>query len=551
MVGVDERNMKESATWNHMKKVVQNVNAERPSNPVDVFETQSHYINTGKALPTATTSIYMDCRPRDKQLVADNQLGRNDAEWATNFSHQYAPVKAATKATEDGDDPPAEDEEEEDKGELPDVVTEQLCFNNFGEGLPETESFRVMVGMKRLLDKEPLAKVRFWGKVTGVVSDYYVVEAKIDEARVPEKDVVEEDAPELVGKPPESIYQGLNNYRAKEQAKVQAEDAKGVNEFKFYVSNTSDPTNWTQLPDVMPNHIIAARQISKLLSGSLDAPVDCHPPFPGNESHYLRAQIARISHGTLVCPKDIYSTDVEEDAEEELEEGEEPKPKRYEVKPFDEIPAQNTTEAPDAEDPEAVAPLKVWFLGFKHDELLECKYWVHSVPQMLQEGRVTKFKSEDEDASPDEEEDTNAPTMNEWINPFLADLGHDATLALPGHSKAEFPAWALRKAYHNASNCERVYLARSLRWPGAYCYAVCEDDKSGATYQNLYVGNGIPNRLGQVFVPTMPSLPGAEFPVPKVQLQKDCTRDDELEFEPAPVAQKLPGEEGEEGEEED
>ncbi len=43
------------------------------------------------------------------------------------------------------------------------------------------------------------------------------------------------------------------------------------------------------------------------------------PPFPGNEANYLRAQIARISAGTLISPAGFYA--FEED-EEEDEEGE-------------------------------------------------------------------------------------------------------------------------------------------------------------------------------------------------------------------------------------
>ena len=38
-----------------------------------------------------------------------------------------------------------------------------------------------------------------------------------------------------------------------------------------------------------------------------------YPPFPGNESNYLRAQIARISAGTHVSPAGFYQFDDDED----------------------------------------------------------------------------------------------------------------------------------------------------------------------------------------------------------------------------------------------
>lgn len=54
---------------------------------------------------------------------------------------------------------------------------------------------------------------------------------------------------------------------------------------------------------------------------SLVSPVQVvsYPPFPGNESNYLRAQIARISAGTHISPLGFYQFDEEEEEEEEGE----------------------------------------------------------------------------------------------------------------------------------------------------------------------------------------------------------------------------------------
>ena len=42
-----------------------------------------------------------------------------------------------------------------------------------------------------------------------------------------------------------------------------------------------------------------------------------YPPFPGSESNYLRAQIARISAGSHISPLGFYQFDEEEEEEEE------------------------------------------------------------------------------------------------------------------------------------------------------------------------------------------------------------------------------------------
>jgi radial spoke head protein 4/6 len=73
----------------------------------------------------------------------------------------------------------------------------------------------------------------------------------------------------------------------------------------YYVcSNIAGP--FTLLEDVKPDHIRMARETNKLLTGDLNASVQGFPPFPGQERHFLRAQIARIRHATCLCPKNLF-----------------------------------------------------------------------------------------------------------------------------------------------------------------------------------------------------------------------------------------------------
>lgn len=76
---------------------------------------------------------------------------------------------------------------------------------------------------------------------------------------------------------------------------------------------------WVKLPHVTPAQIVASRQIKKLFTGRLAAPVVSYPPFPGREENYLRSQIARISATTQISPTGYFQ--FEEGEEEEEEEG--------------------------------------------------------------------------------------------------------------------------------------------------------------------------------------------------------------------------------------
>lgn len=78
--------------------------------------------------------------------------------------------------------------------------------------------------------------------------------------------------------------------------------------------------DWIQLPDVKPEHMIGARLIKHIFTGNLNATIDSNPPFPGKERHFLRAQLSRISHATVLAPKGMYETDDETGVEKFAEE---------------------------------------------------------------------------------------------------------------------------------------------------------------------------------------------------------------------------------------
>ncbi len=123
-------------------------------------------------------------------------------------------------------------------------------------------------------------QLRFWGKVYGQMRDYIVIEGIL---------------------------------KSSEEAKIDPSVEKrgeGTNQYVYWVSD-SVLLDWIQLPEVKPEHIKVAKQIKHVFSGNLMADIDTNPPFPGKERHYLRAQIARITHATLLIPKGLLEFDEE------------------------------------------------------------------------------------------------------------------------------------------------------------------------------------------------------------------------------------------------
>jgi radial spoke head protein 4/6 len=128
--------------------------------------------------------------------------------------------------------------------------------------------------------------MRFFGKIWGSKSDYYVVEIT---GAAEGGEGEEEGAGEEAGEP---------------EAGMEA-PGTGVNKFTYWVAPSS-LSDWTKLPELSPADIAASRQVKVAFTGELNRAIYTNPHFFGQEKHYLRAQIARIMHSTTLVPKGIY-----------------------------------------------------------------------------------------------------------------------------------------------------------------------------------------------------------------------------------------------------
>ena len=138
--------------------------------------------------------------------------------------------------------------------------------------------------MKRLAKVSGATRLRFWGKYLARKNDYFVLEGELpysEEAKAPK------------GVEPRG---------------------KGINSHVYWVTDDL-LSDWVQLPDSEPKYILAARKIKYILTGNLNAELNTNPKFPGKERHFLRAQIARISHSTTIIPKDFMVPQEENDRE--------------------------------------------------------------------------------------------------------------------------------------------------------------------------------------------------------------------------------------------
>lgn len=142
---------------------------------------------------------------------------------------------------------------------------------------------------------------------------------------------------------------------------------------------------FTRLPDVIPENLQTSRKIRKYFSGNLNKAVNSYPAFNGTEAQLLRCQIARISAATVVSPLGYYTFDPEEDAGDG-----------------------------DASGNAAII-INTEYEGLTNENLLASSNWVHHIPYVLPQGRVTwenphasPKNDEEEEDEEDEEKGSNA-----------------------------------------------------------------------------------------------------------------------------------------------
>lgn len=245
----------------------------------------------------------------------------------------------------------------------------------------------------------------------------------------------------------------------------------GVNKNVYYV--TSDLTqDWIELGDARPVHIKAAREIRYLFTGELDTKIVTNPHFPGLERDYLRCQIARIVQSTTIIPGGMF---------------------------------RPTQDNPIAFEPiDEAKPLKV-------KDLIYLNNWVHSLPHILNQGRITHKEIEPPQNHPNPDKFKEEYIASDPFDKILKPISEDKPLT-SSFPNIKIPSWKIQflyddKIYTNPNlpiNPEKdttsnytIIVIRCLRWPGLHVIRYKNEN------YHLYFGWGhkfIDTNMGERFV---------------------------------------------------
>ena len=313
-----------------------------------------------------------------------------------------------------------------------------------GVSFGEEETFRIQSSLTKLSISSGSDKIRFWGKIYGTKADYYIAEGFVPAAGG------EEDA--------DNKPKGFEDR------------GSGINQNVYWVAN-SPLGEWTILPDISPLQMKASREIKVRFTGDLETQIITNPFFFGQEKHYLRAQIARITHSTTIIPRGLFK--LTEDNPKEIE----------------------PVEAPEDESKAYVPSAET-----------QCKLdnWVHSLKSILKWNRVAHMDPDPEEFGDMEPEaiaailDKRDPT-----EPRLKQINQDKS------TSGEDTAWTVRllgdqsrtPGIKGKSSHYGVVVVKSLVWTGSItCW------KQGKQLQ-FYLGDGLKSEIVSYYPIYPPSIP--------------------------------------------
>lgn len=262
------KNVSGNNLYDHLSEVLLKLVSEKPDQSLELFEHLSMVVKQAKFKPgNGLEGAKMDATAAQE----DGEIAM--AEWST---------KTASAFGEIGDKAIGEDLDEK----VADTVTELSALEWANVGYGKEESWLIDCAVRKLALNTVFeaAELRFWGKVLGTSADYYVIQGKC-ENRPEGEDANERD-------------------QAIENGEIENGE-EGPNRWTYFVANALEG-DWVRLPDVRASELVAACQLTRFFTGSLDAAVKGHPPFKGTEKNYLRAQIARISAESELCPDGWY-----------------------------------------------------------------------------------------------------------------------------------------------------------------------------------------------------------------------------------------------------
>lgn len=247
----------------HLNELIKEILANKKQTGLDEFEETSMYIKKKMTklsfqyyIPKYVPSKSIELTPLEEKIF--NELNKKKPKQIYTIPHYMEDVLSLSRILEWG-----------------------------GVSFSKNEWFKIRLGMKKLMIESDATNVRFWGKIYGLQSDYYII-------------------------------QGNLRHYPMQKSGTPYEDQKGnegLNRFTFWVTNNI-LEDWYELPEITADQMVASRSFKYYFTGDLNNKVRAFCHFPGKEAHLLKCQILRIMHSSSIVPEGFL--DINNDYQDDL-----------------------------------------------------------------------------------------------------------------------------------------------------------------------------------------------------------------------------------------
>lgn len=171
---------------------------------------------------------------------------------------------------------------------IEDILEKSLILEQSGITFGKDTWFKIKLAMKKIVLKENVEFLRFFGKIYGRESDYFVIYGR---------------------------HKSYTNTKYPKNFDYEPSGLEGINKYTFWVSN-SLLEEWSILPEISANHLKESFLIKYYFTGNLKHKVKSFSFFSGSESHLLKCQILRIMHSCFISPEGFLKIKQIENSEE-------------------------------------------------------------------------------------------------------------------------------------------------------------------------------------------------------------------------------------------
>jgi len=167
--------------FDHLTHVLLRIVKDSPNDAFGSFESISAQVKKDKAGVKAAedlTALASPSSPSEDEAALAAQKTAALAAHQLNLNLIKAPKKEKADGDE-GDEP--EEEEEPEQVPIPDIQAQHKLLNWAGVDFGAEEAYKLSLSIQKLATAKTFSETRFWGKIYGTKSNYYIVEAKLEE----------------------------------------------------------------------------------------------------------------------------------------------------------------------------------------------------------------------------------------------------------------------------------------------------------------------------------------------------------------------------------